>query len=810
MPKKTPLDVATEYTNRGWKVVPVRFRGKGCFESEWQKLRLEIGDLPQHFNSSPQNIGVLLGEPSGGLIDVDLDCPESLALADEFLPQTNCKFGRASKRESHWLYKATTPGATKQFTDITKAESADNGNMLLEYRSANVQTVFPGSIHEEGEAIEWDEDGSPSDVDGRVLLDCVSKLAAAALLMKHWPGQGNRQKVALALSGGLLRAGWNRPDVDEFLTVITVAAGDEETSKRISTARHTARNLSDQKHVTGWPTLAGEIGRPVVDKVCDWLGISTAEFDWPTLEQLPSVVPPMPTLSPELVPAPIRNYLVDAAEGVSIPLEMVACPLIVSLSAVVGTQIGIKPNRFDDFLVIPNLWGGFIARPGFMKSHALEVGVAPLKRLAEIAHQRFEIEAREEDDEKARIQIEVEELNVRLGKETKAGGDTGEIRDRLVVLKNELNQMQVRERRYLTQDATIAKLGELLRDNPRGMLVVRDELSGLLQSMNKPGEEDDRQFYLESWNGTNSYQFDRIKRGEIFIPALCLSILGGIQPGAITKYISEAIGNKTGADGLLQRFQILVWPDGLGEYQPPTGRPDTEAQRLVHEIFEYLDNLGSNYLGGHQGNGSVPSLRFDPAAQDYYDQWRKDLEGRLRAAGLEKYPAFESYIAKFRSLLPSLALLFHLLDVADLKLKNSHCTKSPGTFGTFGTGANGESESKLSSGVPLEATKLAEEWCSFLEAHARKVYAAELYPGSDAAHALADRITEGTVVDGQTVREIQRHHWSGLTTYGEITDGLNLLEECGWVKIERRETGGRPSEIIRIHPDVRFGFNQSQ
>ena len=90
------------------------------------------------------------------------------------------------------------------------------------------------------------------------------------------------------------------------------------------------------------------------------------------------------------------------------------------------------------------------------------------------------------------------------------------------------------------------------------------------------------------------------------------------------------------------------------------------------------------------------------------------------------------------------------------------------------------------------------------------MYAAELYHGSDSAHALADRIKVGTVIDGQTVREIQRHHWSGLTTYGELTDGLNLLEECGWVKIESRETGGRPSGIIRIHPDVRFGFQQSQ
>ena len=103
MTKKIALDVATEYTNRGWKVVPVQYRGKGCFESEWQNLRLAIEDLPSYFNSTPQNIGVLLGEPSGGLVDIDLDAPEAVALAADFLPPTNAKFGSASTRESHRL-----------------------------------------------------------------------------------------------------------------------------------------------------------------------------------------------------------------------------------------------------------------------------------------------------------------------------------------------------------------------------------------------------------------------------------------------------------------------------------------------------------------------------------------------------------------------------------------------------------------------------------------------------------------------------------------------------------------------------------
>src|SRR5438067_2294124 len=77
-----------------------------------------------------------------------------------------------------------------------------------------------------------------------------------------------------------------------------------------------------------------------------------------------------------------------------------------------------------------------------------------------------------------------------------------------------------RERRYWTQDSTVEKLGIRLQDNPRGLLIVRDELSGWLHGLEKQGREGDRQFYLEAWNGTGSFTVDRIERGTLHIPAL--------------------------------------------------------------------------------------------------------------------------------------------------------------------------------------------------------------------------------------------------------------------------------------------------
>ena len=52
----------------------------------------------------PRNLSVLLGEPSGGLVAVDLDSSEARMLADAFLPDTASVFGRLSSPRSHRLY----------------------------------------------------------------------------------------------------------------------------------------------------------------------------------------------------------------------------------------------------------------------------------------------------------------------------------------------------------------------------------------------------------------------------------------------------------------------------------------------------------------------------------------------------------------------------------------------------------------------------------------------------------------------------------------------------------------------------------
>jgi hypothetical protein len=119
------------------------------------------------------------------------------------------------------------------------------------------------------------------------------------------------------------------------------------------------------------------------------------------------------------------------------------------------------------------------------------------------------------------------------------------------------------EQRYIVNDTTVEKLGELLNHHPNGLLLFRDELSGFLHTLDRAGHENDRAFYCEAWHGTDAYTYDRITRGTLHIRAACLSVLGGLQPGPLERYLREVFGGG-GDDGLIQRFQLAVWPDVPG------------------------------------------------------------------------------------------------------------------------------------------------------------------------------------------------------------------------------------------------------
>ena len=165
----TPLEAAAAYTRRGWRVVPIAAGAKGPTLKGWPALRLEERDLASHFHGD-SNIGLILGDPSGWLVDVDLDCDEAVELAGRYLPATDAVSGREGRPASHRWYIAE--GAS-----TAKHKDAD-GTMIVELRSTGCQTVVGPSVHPSGGRYDV-LGGEPARVPEAMLAACVRALADA-------------------------------------------------------------------------------------------------------------------------------------------------------------------------------------------------------------------------------------------------------------------------------------------------------------------------------------------------------------------------------------------------------------------------------------------------------------------------------------------------------------------------------------------------------------------------------------------------------------------------------------------------------
>jgi hypothetical protein len=282
----SPLETALGYIDRGWNPVPILFRSKKPIGEAWHTRVIDENSAPQYFNGRQMNVGVLLGASSRGLTDIDLDSREAIAVAPYLLPRTRAIFGRASKRSSHWLY--CTNLSTTHETATLRLLAPDK-TTLLELRiggDKGAQTVFPGSVHESGEAIAWEEDGKPADVDGEGLIAAARLVAAAALLARSWPDQGGRHHAALIVGGFLARAGFPEPKIKLLVEAIARAAGDDEWRDRIKAAGDAGRNHQNGGRTYGLPQLVELVGKPAAERVAQWLdyrgdrGDDTRPADW--------------------------------------------------------------------------------------------------------------------------------------------------------------------------------------------------------------------------------------------------------------------------------------------------------------------------------------------------------------------------------------------------------------------------------------------------------------------------------------------------------------------------------------------------
>lgn len=240
-------------------------------------------------------------------------------------------------------------------------------------------------------------------------------------------------------------------------------------------------------------------------------------------------LPAVPKFDYRLLPSDLTHWVRDIAERIHCPPDFVAVTAMSALASLLGRRAAIHPKRHDDWLVICNLWGALIGRPSAMKTPAMSEGLRPIKQLAIAARKQYEEDRREYQADEVMGKLNEELTKAAIKKALKSGDSTQIESARSDYARSQEQPQPVTEKRYIVNDPTTEKLGELLNENPAGLLLERDELTGWLRSLDREDRSNDRAFYLECFSGDGHYTYDRIGRGTVHIANLTLSVIGAFS-----------------------------------------------------------------------------------------------------------------------------------------------------------------------------------------------------------------------------------------------------------------------------------------
>ncbi|MDT4330826.1 DUF3987 domain-containing protein [Methylomonas sp. MED-D] len=367
----------------------------------------------------------------------------------------------------------------------------------------------------------------------------------------------------------------------------------------------------------------------LLDKVEDvpesWLSGAADDSDWlePTALTDSDLLPVKP-FAEKMLPEPLRAFVKDTSYRMQTPMDFVAVSLVGAIGSIIGSGCSVRPKQLDNWSVIPNLWAICIGPPSLMmKSPSMGQALSLLKRLQKQYFQLYEEQKLLDELEKNEISRQIDEIEKELDNPPDSDDDTESVEDieqlknTLVQLKLKLNK-QIGPRIFVVNDSSHQSLAYLHVTNERGTLVYKDELTGSLVHWDKKEGAQERAFFLTAWNGNESCTDIKIGRGLTYAGNICISLLGGIQPDKLLDYLNSA--SKGGNDGLLQRFQLMVYPDMI-DWNLVDVKADEDARDRVYLIFEKLAEMDFCKYGAQKSDfDDRPYFRFSEDAQDHVNK----------------------------------------------------------------------------------------------------------------------------------------------------------------------------------------------
>jgi hypothetical protein len=257
----------------------------------------------------------------------------------------------------------------------------------------------------------------------------------------------------------------------------------------------------------------------------------------------------------------VRPFIRETAASIGCPVDFVGLSALVALAATMGDTRRIVIKR--EWLESATLFGMNIGEPGSKKTPAMNAAFRPVREKQMKYKSEYERQKEEYKSQLVNYQKTVKEGPTELSEPDKPT-----------------------LRRTYGDDTTVERLADVLNENPRGVVIIKDELSGWLGSMNQykaGGKGSDRQFWL-SVHTNQPVSVDRKSLEEpVIVPRPWASVCGGIQPGVLPDF------GKDRGDRLMDRF-LPVYPN------PPAGswkddEVSEEARTAYDEIISDLYRL---------------------------------------------------------------------------------------------------------------------------------------------------------------------------------------------------------------------------
>jgi hypothetical protein len=583
----------------------------------------------------------------GGIVAIDADTPEAYEkmVAKYGLPTYTTKKG------GHWLFQHPRNGKVVSNKIAPGLDRKGDGGYVIfppskgrKWTNDTPRAKDLPTLPQEF----WSKTKGPTP--GERTIPAERKDVAATLIAKHVRGitpdgsEGGRHDHLRHLCGVLLGRGVSLVDAEDILTAAWGKVGgdladrlDSEVPNTLATTQGAIR----EERATGVPSME-KITPGLFNElapVMGWLreitfgdrkrrGDNSVNSD-NKLQDLAEL--PDPEEFPiSALPITVRQFIREASASVGCPADYVGLSTLAAVSAAIGDtrRIVIKRDWTEGAAIFGMIVGGAASK----KTPAMNLALRPV-RVRQMAL-------------KTEYERQKEEYEVSLARYKEA------LKDDLEARKPDKPTLV----RTYADDTTVERLADILNENRRGVLIIKDELSGWLGAMNQykqGGKGADRQFWL-SVHTNQPVSVDRKSSDEpVIVARPFVSIVGGIQPEVLPDF------GKDRGDGLIDRF-IPVYP------KPQVGRwTDDEISDHVRE--EYASTLGSLYKLRHANDGEDPfpsKVAMTSEARGLFIAEYNRLHEELEAPGFPQRlrPAWgklEAYLARF-------ALMIAMTRIAEL------------------------------------------------------------------------------------------------------------------------------------------------